>query len=388
MKQGWEIKKLGEVCTIERGGSPRPIQNYLTEADDGINWIKIGDATEGSKHITSTKEKIKPEGMKKSRFVHKGDFILSNSMSFGRPYILAVDGCIHDGWLVIHDNDNRFDKNYLYYYLGSPNIYTEFKRLAVGGVVNNLNSELVRNVKVCIPPLAEQEKIVAELDCLSGVIEKKKQQLKELDALAESIFYTMFGDPITNEKGWKVKKLGEVCTSDLGKTLDSKKNKGELYNYLCSINVQWGYFDLTTLKEMRFEESELERYLVKKGDLLICEGGDTGRCSIWNSDETMYYQNALHRVRFKDKTILPIFCQYVMQYLKNNGEIDKYSKGQTIKHLVKSALMSIPIPVPPLPLQQGFADKIEAIEKQKELIKQSITETEELFNSRMDYYFG
>lgn len=151
MKEGWEIKKLGEVCVIERGGSPRPIQSYLTDDEDGVNWIKIGDATDGSKYITSTKEKIRPEGVKKSRFVHKGDFILSNSMSFGRPYILAIDGCIHDGWLVIHDKENAFDKSYLYYYLGSSSIYNEFKRLAVGGVVNNLNSELVRNVKVTIP---------------------------------------------------------------------------------------------------------------------------------------------------------------------------------------------------------------------------------------------
>ena len=388
MRDGWEKKKLGEVCVIERGGSPRPIQSYLTDDPNGLNWIKIGDAVEGSKYIVSTKERIIPEGLKKTRFVHKGDFLLSNSMSFGRPYILAIDGCIHDGWLVIHDADNRFDKSFLYYYLSSKNIYAEFKRLAVGGVVNNLNSELVRNVNVSIPPLSEQERIVEELDLLSGIIEKKRQQLKELDNLAQSIFYDMFGDPITNEKDWEVKKLGDVCCSDLGKTLDVKKNKGDLYGYLCSINVQWGYFDMSTIKEMRLEADELERYSVRKGDLLICEGGDTGRCAIWNNDNVIYYQNALHRVRFIPNSVLPIFCQFVMHYLKENGEIDKYSKGQTIKHLVKSALLSIPIPIPSLSLQQSFATKIEAIEKQKELIKQSLAETETLFNSRMDYYFS
>ena len=108
-KSNWTYKKLGEVVTIERGGSPRPIQDYITTAENGLNWIKIGDAVEGSKYITSTKEKIKPEGLKKTRFVHKGDFILSNSMSFGRPYILAIDGCIHDGWLVLHDENQVFD---------------------------------------------------------------------------------------------------------------------------------------------------------------------------------------------------------------------------------------------------------------------------------------
>ena len=159
MKRNWEYKKLGEVCTIERGGSPRPIEKFITDDPNGLNWIKIGDAVEGSKYITSTKEKIKPEGLKKTRLVHKGDFILSNSMSFGRPYILDIDGCIHDGWLVIHDENKVFDKIYLYYLLSSPNMYSEFKRLAVGGVVNNLNSQLVRNVSVAIPPLEEQSKM-------------------------------------------------------------------------------------------------------------------------------------------------------------------------------------------------------------------------------------
>ena len=112
-EKGWEVKKLGEVCLIERGGSPRPIKDYITEEEDGLNWIKIGDAQEGSIFINSTKEKIRKEGLKKTRMVHKGDFILSNSMSFGRPYIMGVDGCIHDGWLVLHDTNNTFNKLYL-----------------------------------------------------------------------------------------------------------------------------------------------------------------------------------------------------------------------------------------------------------------------------------
>ena len=136
------------------------------------------------------------------------------------------------------------------------------------------------------------------------------------------------------------------------------------------------------------EDHELSRYRLQKGDLMICEGGDTGRCAIWNSNEEMYYQNALHRVRFDETRILPIFCLYTMRFYKEHGEIDKYSTGQTIKHLVKKALQTIPLPLPPLSLQHSFASKVEAIGKQKELIKQSIAETELLFNSRMQFYFG
>ena len=142
------------------------------------------------------------------------------------------------------------------------------------------------------------------------------------------------------------------------------------------------------MKQMGFENDELERYSVRKGDLLICEGGDTGRCAIWKEDYTIYYQNALHRVRFDEKVMLPIVCQFVMKAYKDNGEMDKYSKGQTIKHLVKKTLLSIPMIAPPLGLQNEFAQKIEAIERQKDLVKRSIVETETLFNSRMDYWFN
>lgn len=388
MKQNWTYKKLGEVCTIERGGSPRPINDYITDAPNGLNWIKIGDAVEGSKYISSTKEKIKPEGLKKTRLVHKGDFILSNSMSFGKPYILEIDGCIHDGWLVIHDNNGTFDKSFLYYLLRSPNMYMEFQRLAVGGVVNNLNSEIVRNVVVPVPPLAIQSRIVSELDLLQSLIDKQKAQLKEYDTLAQSIFYDMFGDPVENEKGWEVKKLGDCCNSELGKTLNQSKDTGTLRPYLCAINIQWNKIIKENLKQTQFEDTELERYSVKKGDLLICEGGDIGRAAIWNEDEEIQYQNALHRLRF-GKEMIPIFCLYHMKYLKDKGVLDnRYGKGVTIKHLVKSALLSIPFILPPLSLQQSFASKTEAIERQKELINQSIREAQTLFDSRMEYYFG
>ena len=166
MKEGWEYKKLGEVCSIERGGSPRPISDYITDAENGINWIKIGDAVEGSKYIMATAEKIKPEGMKKSRFVHKGDFILSNSMSFGKPYILGVDGCIHDGWLVISQSSEVFFHDYLYWILSSAYAYFQFCGQVSGAVVKNLNSDKVANSVFPLPPLAEQKRIVQKLNVI------------------------------------------------------------------------------------------------------------------------------------------------------------------------------------------------------------------------------
>lgn len=206
----WKYVKLGEVCTIERGGSPRPIDDFITTDENGINWIKIGDADE-SMYITKTAQRIKPEGMKKSRYVKPGDFLLSNSMSFGRPYILKIDGCIHDGWLVLRDENNVFDKKFLYYYLSAPITYKKFKSMAVGGVVNNLNSDMVRKVRVPMPSQEEQHQISDRLDRVSNLIFLRKQQLAKLDELVKARFVEMFGDPIRNEKGWNTYTLAEMC---------------------------------------------------------------------------------------------------------------------------------------------------------------------------------
>ncbi len=176
-----------------------------------------------------------------------------------------------------------------------------------------------------------------------------------------------------NKQGWTYKKLGEVAQSELGKTLNSSKDKGKLYPYLCAVNILWDRIDTETLKETRFEESELERYSVRKGDLLICEGGDIGRSAIWDKEQPIQYQNALHRVRFTDE-VLPRFCLMYLRCLKEKGVLDgRYGKGVTIKHLVKSSLLSIPIPVPSVAEQERIVEELDLlsgiIEKKKEQLK-------------------
>lgn len=178
----WEIYLLGDKSEIYRGGSPRPIEEYLTELPSGINWIKIGDVKPGDKYIRTTAEKIKPTGITRSRSVAPGDLILSNSMSFGRPYILAIDGCIHDGWLVIKKYQSAYDKNYLYYVLGSSMIVGQYKSMAAGSSVQNLNKDKVAGLKVMTPTsIEEQSRIAAALtsvddliSALDKLIEKKK----------------------------------------------------------------------------------------------------------------------------------------------------------------------------------------------------------------------
>lgn len=177
----WTEKTFEQFIKIKRGASPRPIEAYLTKSHNGVNWIKIGDASKGSKYITATKEKITEQGAVHSVSVFPGDFILSNSMSFGRPYILKIDGCIHDGWLRLFDFSEDADGEFLYYLLSSNYVQNQYSAFAAGSGVQNLNKEVVKKVSIYLPPMTEQKRIVETLssfdeyiDDLAELIEKKK----------------------------------------------------------------------------------------------------------------------------------------------------------------------------------------------------------------------
>lgn len=198
LPNGWEWKTLNDIFLIERGGSPRPIKDYITDDEDGINWIKIGDTKEGEKYIYGTAEKIKKEGLKKSRLVIEGDFILSNSMSFGRPYIVKTKGAIHDGWLLMRDKLDDVSKDYFYYLLGSDYMYQQFSMKASGTTVKNLNIDLVKTTNVPLPPLTEQQRIVEKLDQLFEKIDKAialhQKNIDEADAFMGSAMNEVFGE--------------------------------------------------------------------------------------------------------------------------------------------------------------------------------------------------
>ena len=168
--EAWEQRKFSDLVQIERGGSPRPIDDFITDSPDGLNWVKIGDAPAQGNYITKTAEKIKPEGLSKTREVHPGDLILSNSMSFGKPYIMGIDGCIHDGWLLIRNTYKAFDLTFLCHLLGTPQMIIQYKSLAAGSTVNNLNKELVGNTVVTIPTIKEQRVLGQYLETLDNLI--------------------------------------------------------------------------------------------------------------------------------------------------------------------------------------------------------------------------
>jgi len=191
----YPMVKLGEVCTIERGGSPRPIESYITEDENGVNWIKIGDTKNSNKYITETAEKITLEGALKSRKVFKGDFLLSNSMSFGRPYILKIDGYIHDGWLRLSIDNLKISHDFMYYILCSELVKNQFEQYATGGVVRNLNSDLVKKVEIPLPPLEVQNAIVEEIEREQMAIEHHKKQIEKHESEIKAKIAKIWGEP-------------------------------------------------------------------------------------------------------------------------------------------------------------------------------------------------
>ena len=190
----WPMVEIGDLCTIERGASPRPIHEFMTDAPDGVNWIKIGDAEVGGKYITKTKERVTQAGAAKSRRVKPGDFVLSNSMSFGRPYIMATDGCIHDGGLLLRHHSDRVDKDFLYHVLGSAIVFAQFEQAATGGVVNNLNSEIVRRVKIPLPPLATQRAIVAEIESEQALVNANRELITRFEKKIQATLTRVWGE--------------------------------------------------------------------------------------------------------------------------------------------------------------------------------------------------
>lgn len=396
MNKSWEYKKIGDVCIVERGGSPRPIDKFITDDEDGINWIKIGD-TSDSMYITETAQKIIPDGMKKSRYVKPGDFLLSNSMSFGRPYILKIDGCIHDGWLVLRDEQELFDKRFLYYYLSSKTTYEKFKSMAVGGVVNNLNSEMVRKVDVPVPSKAEQEDIADLFDKLKSVIDSRKEELQLLDDLIKARFVELFGDPANNEKGFIKAPMGDYMTlltdfSSNGsyKTLDSGVTMYDEPNFAWMVRTtDLESEDMTSIKYI--DESAYELLSKSKifgGEIIMNKIGSAGKIYLMpqiNMPASLGRNAFMFRY---DERINVKFLYHLLTSEYGQREIQQYVRGAVTKTITKNDARAVLIIVPPIELQNEFEAFVEQVDKSKVVAQQALDEAQLLFDSLMQKYFG
>ena len=365
MNKSWEYKKIGDVCVVERGGSPRPIDKFITDDEDGINWIKICD-TSDSMYITETAQRIIPEGMKKSRYVKPGDFLLSNSMSFGRPYILKIDGCIHDGWLVLRDEKEMFDKRFLYYYLSSKTTYEKFKSMAVGGVVNNLNSEMVRNVNVPVPSKEEQSEIADLLDRLKVVLDRRKQELQLLDDLIKARFVEMFGDPIRNTQKRPTTELINVVKMQRGFDLpvQDRQQDGNIPVYGAN-----GALDLHNIAK------------VQGGGIITGRSGTIGKV-FYTEGDYWPLNTSLFSVDTHGNNVI------YLAYLLNLFDLTRFVEGTGVPTLNRNMFHNKQIINVSLDEQKQFADFVKQVDKSKVAVQKALDETQLLFESLMQKYFG
>ncbi len=387
MREGWEYKKFNEVFDLQMGKTPDRKTPQYFEGDNV--WVSIRDM--GAKEISDSNEHISDEAIVASniRKVKKGTVIMSFKLTVGKCAIAAKDLYTNEAIMAFNLKEGYNVKpDFLYYYLRAYK-WTGANKAVMG---MTLNKATISQHRLGIPPLTEQQRIVEELDLLSSIIEKKKTQLKELDSLAQSIFYDMFGDPVTNEKGWENEKMNTLCTITSSKRIFANEYSEEGVPFyrgkeITELSKGQAISIELNISQKRYKEIKKEFGVPSIGDILITAVGTIGNIWVVSDDREFYFKDG-NIIWLKDiKGLNPSFFRKLLSIL-----IDAYksemAQGCAYNALTIVNLKKMRVLCPPLPIQQQFAEKIETIEHQKELIKQSIKEVETLFNSRMDYYFN
>lgn len=389
MRKDWEfysIKDLGKIVT----GSTPSTKNELNYSSNDYSFVKPSDISQSQiSYIDETECYVSEYAFQNSRILPSGAVLVTCIGIIGKVGIVVND-CICNQQINAIIPNEKVNNKFLAY-----SIFSKKEMLALianAPVVPIINKNDFSNIKLSVPPLQTQQQIVEELDCLTSIIEKQKKQLEELDNLAQSIFYDMFGDPIENEKGWDIKKIKDISLSVNYGTSSPSTDEGK-YKYLRMNNItSKGTIDLSSIKYINVPLEDLEKYVVRKGDILFNRTNSkelVGKSALYSFEEDMIIAGYIIRLRVIDSIVLPIFLSSYMNTPCAKEYFRSIAKGAVNQSNINSKqLLSTSVYIPPLSLQQQFASKIESIEKQKVLIKKSIKETEDLFNSRMDYYFN
>ena len=395
MREGWEIRKLEDcISFIKNGANIKQSKNAAGYPITRIETLSGGKFNRDKMGYADIFELTRFSGY----ILNDGDVLMShiNSKAYvGRSVVYDK----RDGETIIHGMNllriittPEVKPKYLYLFTLSHRFKKQIASIRKDAV--NQSSVAIGDLKkllVPVPSIAEQEKIVAELDCLTGIIEKKKQQLEELDKLAQSIFYDMFGDPITNEKVWPVKLLGKVCDVRDGTHDSPKYVEHSDFLLITSKNIVDGSIDFSNINYIKEEDyiAINKRSKVDDGDIIMAMIGTIGKPIIVRLEDYKFCIKNVALIKFfSPGEVSNIYVRALLDSPAFANYIKSLNKGGTQKFVALGTIRNLPIPVPPLDLQSEFAKKIEAIEKQKELVKRSIVETETLFNSRMGFWFN
>ncbi|MBQ3525505.1 MAG: restriction endonuclease subunit S [Akkermansia sp.] len=277
---------------------------------------------------------------------------------------------------------------YLYYFM--EKYIVELRKLAIGGVIKYIKLGNLTEALIELPSYNQQRSLVERLEKVKSAIDKRNKQLAKLDELVKCRFVELFGDIIRNDKKWAIYNLGDITSSRLGKMLDTKHKTGRNnYPYLANFNVQWFHFELNQLNKMDFDDNERIEFQLKEGDILVCEGGEIGRCAVWHNElKECFFQKALHRVRCDVNKVLPDYVAWWFKYNCDHKAFDVIAGAKaTIAHLPGVKLKKLRIAVPDIQLQRDFTIFLRRIYKLRFVIQQSLDETQKLFDSLMQEYF-
>jgi type I restriction enzyme S subunit len=380
MKQGWEYKKLGEVCHITMGQSPDG--NSIND-NEGVEFHQgktcFGEQTLGVSNLFSNA----PVKLAEAHSV-----LLCVRAPVGYPNITERKICIGRGLCALYAKED-IDNKFLFYSLLSKQ--SHFEKNATGSTFKAISSKVVSNTEIPIPPKSTQLAIVSELDKINELIRIKKEQLKDYDNLAQSIFYEMFGDPVENDKGFDTKRLDEVfplITDGTHQTPTYTEDRENGYKFLSAKDVTSGSINWNNVKFIPawLHDNLSKRLKPQKNDILLCKNGTTGICALVEDDDTFDIYVSLALLR-PNNLHNPKYLTYAINSPATKRQFDDSLKGIGVPNLHLKEIRRTIIIIPPLPLQQLFAQRIEQIERQKSAVAKAITDLETLLASRMQHWF-
>lgn len=388
------MAKLGEVCEFYAGtGFPNEYQGRVTGK---YPFYKVGDISknvlEGNRELKTCANYVEEDVVQKL----KGSILppktivfakIGEALKLNRRAITSCECLVDNNVMGIKAQNVRLNDEYLFYWLQNLNLsdYSE------STTVPSVKKSRLQNIEINVNPLEEQEKVVSTLNKLSSLILARKKQLSKLDELVKARFVEMFGNIIRNDKSWPIHNFSDIASSRLGKMLDAKQQTGKYsYPYLANFNVQWFNFNVDNLNQMDFNEAEQKEFELRDGDLLVCEGGEIGRCAVWHNEiQPCFFQKALHRVRCNRQLVQPDYLAWWFKYNCNHGGFAEIAGAKaTIAHLPGIKLKQLQVALPPLSLQNEFAAFVERIDQQKQTVQQSLEKLELMKKALMQEYFG
>ena len=391
MKQGWTYKKLGELVQVLNGYA---FKSSLYE-NQGIRVLRITNVQKGN--IVDDDPKYYPLSLTdeiRNYLLKESDLLMSLTGNVGRVGLLTKEmlpAALNQRVACLRILSNGLNLGFLFHYLNSDKFEQDAVLSAKGIAQKNMSTEWLKDYKLPLPPISVQQSIVSELDKINELIRLKKEQLKDYDNLAQSIFYEMFGDPVENEKGWEVKKLIETvvleCTISYG-IVQPGDGVEDGIPVVRPIDLTGTFVSTNNLKKTTEKiSSSYSRTILTGKELLVCVRGTTGVCSLVTDElKGCNVTRGITPLLFNDNTDR-WFMYYQFQMPQIKCIIADYTKGITLKQINMADFRKIPVILPPLPLQQLFAQRIELIEKQKAEVQRTIKALETLLASRMQYWF-